>query len=199
MEAFLLSEQYLIIAAFAIIGAGLKYIDEAFDENAFNKKTAGLMALVLLVIWIGLSIFDTSSGTILLSILIGVLCAGKIDNSIFGVSTAAIFGSFMFIQRIPILPILLLSAFGLIDEKGNDYADSNDPNKFVKFFFLHRFTMKIGLFLLCLAGLFAYQYLLAFLLFDISYDTVGLISERQKELTTIKKHLLTETPLPNTA
>ena len=31
---------YFFLVAFAILGAGLKYIDDAFDEKIFNKKIA---------------------------------------------------------------------------------------------------------------------------------------------------------------
>jgi hypothetical protein len=172
----MLDSQWIIVA-FALIGSGLKYIDEAFDAETFSKKTAKYLASLILLVWIGLSFLDITAGTILLSIVIGVLLTGKIDNTVFGLSTASIIGFFVFIQRIVWLPLLFLSGAGIIDEKGNDYADSHRMNGFVRFFFLHRFTMKIGAFLLCFVGIFAWQYLVAFLLFDIGYDVVGIVSQ----------------------
>ena len=187
-------ELQIIILAFAIIGAGLKYIDEAFDEEAFDKRWAAALATVLVVLWIGLSILDAPSGTILLSILLGVLITGKIDNTVFGASTAAIFSAFLFFQKIvPLIPIAMLTASGVLDEKGNDYVDAHGSNRFLRFFFLHRFTMKIGMLLLCLAGFFPLIYLAAFLFFDIAYDGVGLISASKKIPS--KGHLNEKTPL----
>jgi hypothetical protein len=174
-------EMLIIVAAFAIIGGGLKYIDEAFDEEVFNQKLATAMACILLVLWIGISILDKASATILFSVLIGVLFTGKIDNSVFGASTAAIVGSLSFLQRVVFLPFLFLSITGIIDEKGNDYVDTHESNKIIEFFFLHRFTMKIGIFALSLAGFFSIVYFLAFIFFDIAYDTIGFISSHYQE------------------
>jgi hypothetical protein len=192
-------ETYVIVAAFVVIGGGLKYIDEAFDEEVFSKKLASAMAGILIALWIGLSILDTASATILLSVLIGVLFTGKIDNSVFGASTAMIVGSISFLQRVVFLPLLFLSATGIIDEWGNDYVDTHKSNKIIEFFFLHRFTMKIGLFALCLAGFFSMIYFLAFLLFDISYDTIGFISNNYHQEIPIEKHQRNENLLTTSA
>jgi hypothetical protein len=157
------------------------------------------MAGILLVLWIGLSLLDTASATILLSVLIGVLFTGKIDNSVFGASTAAIVGSLSFLQRVVFLPMLFLSAAGIIDEKGNDYVDTHNSNKIIEFFFLHRFTMKIGLFALCIAGFYSMIYFLAFLLFDISYDTIGFISNNYRDELPLEKRLGNDNLLPTSA
>jgi hypothetical protein len=174
-------EATLAILTFAVIGAGLKYIDEAFDEESFNKNFATYIAAILLILWIGISILDNAAATILLSILLGVLLTGKIDNTVFGVSTAAIIGSIAFLGKLFIPQLIALTITGIIDEKGNDYVDSHKSNGLLSFFFLHRFTMKIGLFTLCLTGLFPYYYLIAFLIFDISYDAIGIASGLSRE------------------
>lgn len=190
----------VIVAVFAVIGAGLKYIDEAFDEETFSRRSATYLAGVILALWVGLSLLDSSSGTILLSILLGVLLTGKIDNKVFGLSTAGIFGSFVFLQKVLMLPLLFLSAAGVIDEKGNDYVDSHRSNRILQFFFLHRFTMKIGVSLLCLSGVFAWHYLVAFLLFDASYDAVGIISQAHKEEMALEnKHASEDVPTAHVA
>jgi hypothetical protein len=178
----------LTVAAFALIGGGIKYIDEAFDEKIYSQKIATAIAAILLVLWIGISILDTAAATILLAVLLGVLFTGKIDNTVFGASTSAIVASLAFLEKIIFLPLLALTFTGIIDEKGNDYVDSHKTNKIIAFFFLHRFTMKVGLLTLSLAGVFALEYLLAFLFFDISYDTVGFFSgESKKELERNKR------------
>jgi hypothetical protein len=183
-------EIQLVVAAFAVIGGGLKYIDEAFDEGTFNKRIATVLASFLIVIWLGLSMLDPTSGTILLAVLLGVVFTGKIDNSVFEMSTATIFGALVLLGKFLIAPLLLLSATGIIDEKGNDYVDnSKSSNKFVKFFFLHRFTMKLGLLLVCLSGFFAIEYFISFLFFDIAYDSVGIVSSAYSEGIVIEKDL----------
>lgn len=187
------------MATFALIGGGIKYIDEAFDEEIYSKKIATAVAAILLVLWIGISILDTTSATILLAVLLGVLFTGKIDNSVFGASTSAIVASLAFMEKVIFLPLLVLTFTGIIDEKGNDYVDTHQTNKIIAFFFLHRFTMKVGLLALSLAGVFAIQYLLAFLLFDISYDTVGFFSSESKKELELSKTLGTETAHPQAA
>ncbi|MEE9474981.1 MAG: hypothetical protein V3V36_04835, partial [Candidatus Hydrothermarchaeaceae archaeon] len=82
--------QYTVILGFAVIGGGLKFIDDAFDEDIFNKKTAILLAPLLIIIWIGLSVADPISATVLFSILFSVLLTGKIDNFVFKISTSAL-------------------------------------------------------------------------------------------------------------
>ncbi|GBE19244.1 MAG TPA: hypothetical protein ENH13_01600 [Euryarchaeota archaeon] len=150
------------------------------------------------MLWIGISILDTTAATILLSVLLGVLFTGKIDNTVFGASTSAIVVSLAFLEKVIFLPLLALTITGIIDEKGNDYVDSHKTNKVIAFFFLHRFTMKIGLLTLSLAGIFAIQYMLAFLLFDISYDTVGFFSGESKKKLELR-NINSETPHPQTA
>jgi hypothetical protein len=79
-----------IVIAFAIIGFGLKYIDDAFDEETFSKRIAILMAPILVILWISLSIFDSFSATVLFAILFAVLLSGKVDNLTFKLSTIAL-------------------------------------------------------------------------------------------------------------
>jgi hypothetical protein len=188
---------HILVASFAIIGGGLKYIDEAFDEGIFDKRIAAFLATILIIIWIGLSVLDPISGSILLAIILGVLFTGKIDNTVFETSTAAIFGALIFLGKFLIGPVLFLAIAGVIDEKGNDYVDSHRSNSIIEFFFLHRFTMKIGLFILCLTGVFAYYYLIAFLLFDVAYDAMGLIGNYRKNEHHQK--IMLEKNLPNPA
>ncbi len=195
-----MSEMYIIVSAFTVIGAGLKYIDEAFDEGSFNRRFAATLAVILLLIWIGVSILDAISGTILLSVLAGVLITGKIDNTVFGASTAAIFGSLMLIEKsVFFLPLVILTASGVLDEKGNDYVDTHKTPRILSFFFLHRFTMKLALLGICLAGIFSILYFAAFLLFDIAYDTIGLMSRHRKVESITANKPVTEKGIPLSA
>lgn len=177
--------QYTVILGFAVIGGGLKFIDDAFDEDIFNKKTAILLAPLLIIIWIGLSVADPISATVLFSILFSVLLTGKIDNFVFKISTSALILFAVLTGRFNSLwiPLLVLIAMGLLDEKGNDYVDGNKTNKVAEFFFLHRFSMKLGILVLCASSIIPWLYFFAFLIFDIAYDSIGMIGQR---LPTIK-------------
>ncbi len=168
-----------LLAAFAAIGGGLKFIDEAFDEGIYSKRLAVALAPLLVAIWIAVSALDAVSATILFSILAGVLLSGKIDNAIFKISTFSIILAALLSGKIGILfpPFVALTVAGIIDEIGNNYVDGNRSHRALEFFFLHRFSMKICVFAICAVSLFPWVYLLAFLAFDASYDLVGIFGQ----------------------
>jgi len=163
-----------IIIAFAVIGAGLKYIDDAFDEEVFSKKIAMLIAPILVIIWTCLSIFDSFSATVLFSILFAVLLSGKVDNLIFKLSSIALVVILFLTQMLhfSLVPLFVLTVMGIADEKGNDYVDSHKIHEVVEFFFAHRCSMKVGILGLCMVSLLPWLYLIAFLAFDTAYESV---------------------------
>ena len=174
-----LASQISIILAFAVIGAGVKYIDDAFDEDRFSKKIAVLIAPVIVIVACILAIKDTASQTILFSILLSVLIGGKVDNLIFKVSFIAFLvllflPSFYLYGKIYFLwaPLIIITITGIIDEKGNDYVDENKTCKLTHFFFEHRFSMKIGLLTVCVFQFLEWFYLFAFLSFDSAYESI---------------------------
>jgi len=174
-----LISQIAIILAFAIIGAGLKYIDDAFDEDTFSKKKAIVIAPIIVLIWICLSVFDLVSATILFSILFAVLLTGKIDNLIFKICSIALILILFLTQMLSLLwiPLVILILMGVADEKGNDYVDNHATLKLVEFFFSYRFCMKMGVLSLCILSLLPCLYLLAFLAFDGAYESVRIVGK----------------------
>ena len=168
---------FLIVVAFAIIGFGLKYIDDAFDEELFSKESAMLMAPLLVVIWAGLSRFDSFSATVLFSILFAVILSGKVDNGTFKLSSIALIAILLSIQMLHLswVPFFALTVMGVVDEKGNDYVDSHETGGIGEFFFAHRCGMKLGAFCLCLISLLPWLYLIAFLAFDTAYEFVKVL------------------------
>jgi hypothetical protein len=169
----------IIVLAFAFIGAGLKYIDDSFDEDAFSKKKALAIAPLIVLVWICLSLFDSVSATILFSILLSVLLTGKIDNLIFKVCAIALVFVLPLTHALKLLwaPLLFLTLMGVADEKGNDYTDTHSTSKLVTFFFSYRFCMKLGLLSLCIFSAFPWLYLLAFLAHDGAYEAVRMIGK----------------------
>jgi hypothetical protein len=169
-----------IILAFFSIGAGLKYIDDAFDEAKFSKKKAIAIAPVIALIWIALSLYDPISATILFSVLLAVLLSGKIDNLVFLLCTIAIIAIPLLTQMLTILwiPLFLLTFAGIIDEKGNDYVDTCAAPKLVEIFFSYRFCMKSAMLSLCILSVIPWLYLLAFLAFDVAYELVRSVGKR---------------------
>ena len=170
-------ENVLIVLAFALIGFGLKYIDDTFDEGLFSKESAMLMASILVVIWAGLSIFDAFSATVLFSILIAVILSGKVDNVTFKLSTIVLIALLLSTQMLHLswVPFFALTVMGVVDERGNDYVDSHETGEMSEFFFAHRCGMKLGALGLCLIALLPWIYLIAFLAFDFAYESVKVL------------------------
>jgi hypothetical protein len=178
-----------IVAAFAIIGYGLKYIDDAYDEARFSKRRAMLMAPLLVALWACVSIYDAGSATVLFAILFAVLLSGKVDNPAFKLSSIALLALLFLalMSRFSYMPLAVLTVLGIADEKGNDYADGNRLGGLGDFFFAHRCSMKVGTLGLCLASFLPWLYLLAFLAFDLAYEVVRVAKE--VDLSTIRFEL----------
>jgi hypothetical protein len=190
----LLDFEFLIIFSFGIIGAGLKFIDDIFDKDIFNKKIAIVLAPPLVMLWILLSVVDPISAMILFSVLFSVLLAGKLDNFVFKISALVLILFFMLACSSDSLsvPLLILTIAGIIDEKGNNYVRQHKTNNAVEFFFLHRFFMKMGVLTLCVTPFLRWLYLFAFLAFDIAYDLTGVVGQRLKVMDTYRHTLSKE-------
>jgi len=200
MELFSSSAyQILIILAFAIIGAGLKYIDDAFDEDIFSKRVAMLIAPILVIIWTCLSIFDSVSATILFSVLFAVLLTRKIDNLVFKVCSITLILILVLSGMLNFLwiPLFSLIMMGVADEKGNDYVDNHATLKLGQFFFSHRFSMKIGVLGLCMLSLLPWLYLGAFLAFDGAYESVSIVGKISIKNQKMKKPVISVSPNVN--
>ena len=61
---------YFFLLSYPVLGAGLKYIDDAFDEKIFSKKYALILAPLLAILWAYTMYIDSFSATILLAILV---------------------------------------------------------------------------------------------------------------------------------
>jgi len=168
---------YFFLVAFAILGAGLKYIDDAFDEKIFNKRIAYAVAPLLGVLWAYTMFIDAASATILLAILLGVLLKGKIDNyAHFMGMTVVIAGVIVLGIQLLIIPLIVLTLAALFDEVGNDFIDkrhyihgNNVLKKFVGYFFDQRWLTKVIILSLALANVIPIYFFLAMLLFDGAY------------------------------
>lgn len=171
----MVSTQVLGVLLFGAIGGGLKYIDEAFDEGVFSREMAALLAPVIVGLWIALSAMDGTSATILLAILAGVVVCGKVDNKVFQGGTVALVGGLLLSGRFQMLwlPFAVLTLLGVLDERGNDYVDGHEAPRALEFFFLHRFSMKVGCIALYGASYLAWYHVVGFLAFDTAYDAVG--------------------------
>ncbi|MDF2954463.1 MAG: hypothetical protein OD815_000079 [Candidatus Alkanophagales archaeon MCA70_species_2] len=176
--------QHYTVITFAAIGAGLKFIDDTFDENVFDKRFAGVVAPALVIMALIMSANDTAAATLLLSILLAVIFAGKVDNLVFKVNAFVFLVLFCVTASFNLLwfHLAILTAAGIIDERGNDYIDSqHDTSKFLRAFFAHRCMMKVSMLLLCAFSPLSWLYFFALLAFDAAYDSVKWLSDCKKE------------------
>ena len=169
---------YFFLLSYPILGAGIKYIDEAFDEHKFNKKLAMIIAPVLGILWAYTMLIDQVSATILLAVLAGVFFKGKIDN-VAHIAGLLVILAILLVAGVELLliPLVFLAAFALIDEVGNDVVDYNKKyfkqnkmsHRFIRYFFDQRWTLKIAILAGVILNVIPYYFFLAMILFDGAY------------------------------
>jgi hypothetical protein len=171
-----------LVLGYAFLGGGLKYIDQAYDENAFSKFFAKILAVLLGFIMGYLMAVDTYFSTAYLAaMIVGVFVAKKIDNfSFIIVVTGALFSlcifSLFYSIHLSILPFLFFSTATFLDEICDEEAHRKKFNKHLRKFFQLRPLSDITLFGLILSGFFNWFYLLPYYAFFISYITVEKLS-----------------------
>ncbi len=182
---------YFLLVVYAVLGAGIKYIDAAFDEKVFNKKIATVMAPIIAILWAVTMMSSDISATILFSVVLGVLLKGKIDNIAFIIGLCSILMMIFIFQIKPIImPLIFLTAAAVLDEVGHDVLTYNGNNlkdhkfrhQFSQYFFGRRYMMKVALIYIVLIGLFPLEFFVVFIIFDEGYIIMNIYS-----LSRIKK------------
>lgn len=179
---------YFFLVAFAVLGAGLKYIDNAFDEQIFNKKIAYTLAPLLGVLGAYTMVMSAVSATILLAIVLGVFLKGKVDNWAFLTGLLVTIGSIILAGiQLLILPLIVLTIGALADEIGNDLIDKNNYlhgakrwQRLIGHFFDQRWAMKVVILSLVGIGIIPFYFFIAMFLFDEAYLCISWYSQRQK-------------------
>lgn len=189
---------YFFLLSYPIIGAGIKYIDDAFDEKTFSKMLAFIITPLLSILGVYTMLIDPASATILLAVLCGVFLKGKIDNIAF-IAGFIIVLALMIIGQVEfmIFPLIFLGAAAVLDEIGNDLIDAkrdklknNLLNKFVIYFFGQRWIMKVSILFLVFLSILPYYLFFAMILFDYAYlsvDAYSHIKANVTSATTMKK------------
>jgi len=178
---------YYFLITFAILGGGIKYVDDAFDEKTFKKRNAMILAPVLGILWGYTSYLDGTACTLLLAVLISVIVTAKIDCRAHQIGLIPIVVFLLVTGSNPMwIPLGILVIAGIVDEKGNDVFDEEDgdidlsgmPGKIVDNFFKFRFSMKVVVIIMTVFGIIPLYFLVAFLLFDAAYEGIRLYSRR---------------------
>ena len=176
---------YFIFLSYLILGAGLKYIDDAFDKKTFSKWRGIILAPFLGLLWAFTMFVNPFSATVLFAIAVGVLIKGKIDNPAHLLGLVTIIVALALVRvEVMFLPVVLLSAAAIVDEAGNDVAgyDKRFKNskrfrhRFFVYFFGRRYLLKVALLYLVLINVFPMYILIALILFDEAYIAVELYS-----------------------
>ncbi len=174
-----------VLASYPVLGAGLKYIDEAFDENRFSKKLAYILAPLLGIFWAYCMVVSPVSASILLAIVLGVLLKGKIDNLAHLAGLGVIF-AIIFIAGVQLLyiPLAIFTIAALLDEIGNDYVDKkgyllskNIFKKIAGHYFDQRWMTKVAILAVALIGMVPIYFFIAMLFFDGAYLLVRWVSD----------------------
>lgn len=168
----------LLILAYLILGAGIKYVDDAFDEQVFSKKKALFLSPVLGILWAYSMILSPESATLLGAILLSVIIKLKIDNpghQIGAISIVSVLGGMYFLGFIQFLwlPLVIVMLAGVLDEINRDYLRRH----FVKSDFWYRFLrdrylMDLSVFLLAFFNFMPFIYFIAFYAFGFGYDLI---------------------------
>jgi hypothetical protein len=173
----------ILVLGYAVLGASVKYGDDAFDRKVFSQKKAVLLAPFVSVLWVYFMLTSAASATILGSIVLGVFLTDKIDWKAFqlGLLIIGLLSISFFINHwmnFLFVPLIGLTVAGVLDEIGNDFVDKKKKaNQFVKHFFRHRFMLKLGVLLFSLLGFYGLEFVVAFLAWDVGYDEMGFISK----------------------
>lgn len=177
-DQVLLHLQILIPFSFVSLGILIKYGDESFDADCFDRRKAKALA-VPCGLWMGLLIFvDPDSATIFVGLLLALLVAAKYDNAAFKASfvVAALFALLSFIyfpENMSYLGVIVVFIAAFLDEKLSDMADRKGGRGVKWVIMRQRPVLKLAILALCMVGvLSSYLYLFAFLGFDFGYSFV---------------------------
>ncbi len=156
----------------------MKFSDDLFDVND-NLAFASVFGVFCGIASALASVYSFEAAYIFLAILIGNLIALKVDG-MHHIITLIIFIVILLVGGIPdlslvVLLICILAA--LSDEIGHELISKVTQNKFLNLFFEYRFVMKIVILLLAVCGVFDFWIFLCFILFEISYETAGILFE----------------------
>ena len=182
----------IILTGYAILGAGIKYIDQAYDLGVFSKTRANITAVLCGLLMAYFIVTDLPSMAIFLAMVIALAITRKIDNIAFYIGIGIVlllpivFNSLIKMNWLP-FGVLVIS--GILDELGNDWADKRAKKRrinryqknasllqFEEKFFAYRFAMKVAILVLVILNYFDWIYLVAFMLFDLTYLLVDAYS-----------------------
>ena len=167
--------------AYCLAGLTLKLGDDLLDE--LDKPTTALVPLALSGLLFGLVMTASEWDLVLMAaIVIGVALSGKVNRPQFLVGFVLI-GVVLFVIGVPIITSWLdwfvilgtLLVAAVLDERGNDWAESNG-GRWVNGFFRFRFTLKLSVLILAVIWTAFLPSAIGLWLLDLGYETMGYIT-----------------------
>jgi hypothetical protein len=185
----------LLALIYFVLGAGVKYIDAAYDDNTFSKRPTLLFSVLLGSLSGFAMIYDEPTFIIFLSLIIGVSITGKLDILPFRVLVAIALALPLCYYRlsVPFLGsrmylIILLSIGAAIDEIGNDLADAKVLRRLIGTFFLYRGYLKVLIIGIAILRFLPPKYGIVFLSFDCGYLLLTRLSARRQLIQPIQTY-----------
>ncbi|NLK25961.1 MAG: hypothetical protein GX307_05220 [Euryarchaeota archaeon] len=169
----------ILPTSYLLLGMLIKYGDQAFDANVYSQHNAIALALPG-GLWMGaIMLYDAGTTMIFVGLLIGLLVAHKYDNGSFQLAfiVAMAMGVAALLMRdsLSVLGIASVIILAVLDEKIDSLPV--DENTVISKLFHQRPMLKIGVLILCVAGMLpSFMYLFAFLSFDFGYSLVDVVS-----------------------
>ncbi|HEY3419771.1 MAG TPA: hypothetical protein VGK23_04385 [Methanomassiliicoccales archaeon] len=168
----------LVALSFPILGGLIKFGDQSYDSERFSKRASLALALPGGLLMGSLILWDKSSATIFIGMLMALLITAKYDNLAFqlGFAVTSIFALVSFINfpnNVDLVGagMIFLSAFA--DEVASDNADRSRSGSSLGRLMKERPFMKVAVLVLCAVGIInSFAYLFAFLAFDLAYSFV---------------------------
>lgn len=163
-----------LILTFFLAGLSLKIADY-LGEKGLKLKAYLASTISAFLFWILIK-NDPQSSTIICSIIIGCLLSLKVDkpNLLLGLILILALSIFLGFSTPVFWLLLILTLVVILDEFTHEkFAQKRGFSIFFRF----RMFLKIAVIILFLVNFLSLTHLLGFLLFDLSYDLLGLYLE----------------------
>ena len=175
-------ELLFLLVTYAFLGGSIKFIDQAYDERSFDRRSANLVAILAGVVMGFLMAADSPfSTTFFIAMLISLFMAKKMDNLAFVIGALVAVGSFLlfFSQYDVILllfPIVGFLLAGFVDELMDELAHRWELRGTMESFLTYRPFSDIALVIMVLLGVFGWVYLIPYFAFTLAYMFVESVS-----------------------
>jgi len=166
---------YIIVVLYAFLGAAIKFIDQAYDEERYSRKLANVIAIVAGITMGGLMALDSPFSTAFYGAMIfSLVLARKIDNRAFlaGTLVAALTLLVLWPVTGPVVllaPLIIFILAGFLDEVVDDLAQKAQAPKIVRWVMLYRPLSDVALVAMMLLGWFPWYYLVPYFAFTFAY------------------------------